>query len=249
MRFLRLWFDSYEYMYIDDVTVDAINEDPNTYTDIAAGPDVACGVVDLGEIFCWGNDSSGQVSDSPTGTGFTAVDVGHQHACALDSMGAITCWGDDTASQVASTPTATGFTEISAGAEHTCALGSTGIITCWGDDTEGQITDAPTDDGYTLVTAGDYHTCAMDATNAISCWGDDTAGQATPPTLPAASPANFSIEHTFTGLSTSNEKFITTTFGDFTGNGFVDLAIGSPMESHVRPIPRVRKQCWKNISV
>jgi hypothetical protein len=44
-----------------------------------------------GAIECWGEDNDEQVSDAPTGTGYTAVGAGSGHNCALTSSGAIEC--------------------------------------------------------------------------------------------------------------------------------------------------------------
>ncbi len=136
-----------------------------------------CALDSAGSIACWGYDDEGQVSDAPTGTGYTAVSAGYYHTCALDSGGAIECWGHDYHDQVSDTPTGSGYTAVSAGDRHTCALDSAGSIECWGQDWVWQISDAPTGSGYTAVSAGNRHTCALDSAGSIECWGWDDGGQ------------------------------------------------------------------------
>ena len=48
---------------------------------------------------------SGQVSDSPAGTGYIAVNAGGFHNCAIDASGlGIECWGNDNYGQVSDAP-------------------------------------------------------------------------------------------------------------------------------------------------
>ena len=63
----------------------------------------------LGAITCWGRDNYGQVSDAPTGTGYTDVAVGQTFVCAIDEDGAVECWGDNTYGQVSDTPTTSSY--------------------------------------------------------------------------------------------------------------------------------------------
>jgi len=75
-----------------------------------------------GSIVAWGYDGEGQVSNTPTGTGFTAIASGGFQGYALRADGSIAAWGDDFYDQVSSTPTGTGFTAIAGGFNHGYAL-------------------------------------------------------------------------------------------------------------------------------
>jgi alpha-tubulin suppressor-like RCC1 family protein len=63
-----------------------------------------CAIDSSGTIECWGLDSDDQVSDAPTGTGYTTVSAGANHNCALDPSGGIECWGYDNHNQVSDAP-------------------------------------------------------------------------------------------------------------------------------------------------
>ncbi|MCY3925046.1 MAG: RCC1 domain-containing protein [bacterium] len=134
------------------------------YTAITVGFDLVCALDSDGAITCWGDDGS-EVTDAPTGHGYTAITTGggrnllpapieglegYSHSCALDRDGAITCWGD----------TATWCEQ------------DEGRVTCSGSETSAG-TNAPTGRGYTAIATGPYHSCALDSNGAITCWGDD----------------------------------------------------------------------------
>ena len=62
------------------------------------------------------------MSNTPTGTGFTAIASGNYHGYALRADGSIAAWGSDFDDQVSRTPTGTGFTAIAGGYYHGYAL-------------------------------------------------------------------------------------------------------------------------------
>ncbi|MDE0676587.1 MAG: hypothetical protein OXH42_04525 [Acidimicrobiaceae bacterium] len=75
-------------------------------TAVSTGGFHACGIV-AGAVFCWGDDSSSQVSgggdanahviqdDNGDIVPFIAVSAGGLHTCGLTEDGAIHCWGED----------------------------------------------------------------------------------------------------------------------------------------------------------
>ena len=77
-------------------------------------------------------DSYGEISDAPTGTGYTDVSGGEGHHCAINPTQGIECWGRDNYNEVNQTPTTGTFTDLEAGGYHTCAIDTSGGITCWG---------------------------------------------------------------------------------------------------------------------
>jgi alpha-tubulin suppressor-like RCC1 family protein len=122
---------------------------------IAAGGAHTCGLLTDGRIFCWGDNSQGQIGDPAvpfavapravvTASLFSDVVAGDSHACGLRTDGVAACWGANDMGQLgvgnggigSATPvnanTNQRFASISAGAKRTCARTSTGIPFCWG---------------------------------------------------------------------------------------------------------------------
>ncbi|MFN9269672.1 MAG: PEP-CTERM sorting domain-containing protein [Planctomycetaceae bacterium] len=116
-----------------------------------------------GSIVAWGNDDYGQVSGTPTGTGFTAIASGGFHGYALRADGSIAAWGSDFFGEVSNTPTGTGFTAIAAGGSFGYALRADGAIAGWGNDGDGQVSSTPTGTGFTAIAGGFSHGYALRA--------------------------------------------------------------------------------------
>jgi hypothetical protein len=84
-----------------------------TWTSVTAGGNHACGRRPSGRLFCWGNDSSGELGDGGASmdrftpvqvaggaTDWTVVDAGVATLCARITSGRLFCWGSDGAGQV-----------------------------------------------------------------------------------------------------------------------------------------------------
>ena len=145
---------------------------------ISAGGTHTCALDISSNLACWGGDSSGQVSEVPSGP-FIAVSAGGKHTCAIAANGTLACWGDDAATQPDQIPTGA-FQAVSSGGAHTCAIRTAdGTLACWGDDSSGQLDEIPTTKWGTFasVAAGGAHTCALRSAGTLRCWGDDSSGQ------------------------------------------------------------------------
>ncbi len=129
------------------------------------------------QLMAWGFDIYGQVSDTPSCSGFTAIAAGSSHGLALDANGSIHAWGYDYANAVSDTPSGSGFTAIAAGSYGGLALDANGSIVAWGMDYYGRVSDTPSGSGFTAIAAGGYHNIALDANGAIVAWGRDNYGQ------------------------------------------------------------------------
>jgi alpha-tubulin suppressor-like RCC1 family protein len=81
------------------------------WTDVSAGNHATCGLRHDQSLWCWGDNTYGEVGDgttekraAPVRIGgeltWTAVSVGGAHTCAIQTDGTLWCWGDDTDGQL-----------------------------------------------------------------------------------------------------------------------------------------------------
>jgi alpha-tubulin suppressor-like RCC1 family protein len=130
---------------------------------IAGGGNHTCALLADLTVWCWGDNSNGQLgrgtSDTvgdlpavvPGLTGVVALTLGDADSCALHGDGRVSCWGADDYSQIGDAGTAdvlTPFTipglaatQISAGGNHVCALVHGGAFACWGSNDFGELGD------------------------------------------------------------------------------------------------------------
>lgn len=85
---------------------------PSVAISISAGKNHTCAILTLGELRCWGLNTSGQLGNgqtsntSPPNTvmGFaknaTSVTAGGNHTCATVASGRVFCWGENTSGQL-----------------------------------------------------------------------------------------------------------------------------------------------------
>ncbi|MCA8837601.1 MAG: putative Ig domain-containing protein [Proteobacteria bacterium] len=165
---------------------------------VSAGNLHTCATKTTGELYCWGNHTSGQLgtgssvlddfsSPVPVGTrtNWVAVSTGDTHTCAINNAGRLHCWGDNSNGQLGfniidggdlRTPTQVGtnseWSAISTGASHTCAIKTNGALYCWGDNTLGQLGQSDTN-SFTFATPTQVGTdsdwVTINAGNAHTC--------------------------------------------------------------------------------
>lgn len=147
-----------------------------TATQISAGDQHTCALLDNGAVRCWGYNIFGQL-----GTGST------------DYIG-----DNEPVSAGATVDLGAGRTAvaISAGGHHSCAILDNGLLRCWGDNSAGELglgTTAHLGDNESVasvppvylgsgrtvssVSAGGDHTCALLDNDQLRCWGDNGSGQ------------------------------------------------------------------------
>ncbi|KYF68260.1 RCC1 domain-containing protein [Sorangium cellulosum] len=139
---------------------------------VTSGAAHACALFAGGSVWCWGDNTRGQLGDGSYERRDEPVEV--------------------------RVPAAV---KVVAGGRHTCALTSGGELWCWGDNGEGQlagVSDASSSLPVALQAPGlsgafidvalaDRQTCALDALTHATCWGTDASGVRQGPTLAAVS--------------------------------------------------------------
>jgi alpha-tubulin suppressor-like RCC1 family protein len=138
---------------------------------IAAGKQHTCAVLTNGQVYCWGDDVSGQLGDGTALPGTFSSLPAH-------------VLGGFTASTAAPMP-------IAAGIAHTCAINAAGGVACWGVNALGQLGNGATLpgalpsatpvgtnilSGATLLASGYNHTCAV-VGGSVKCWGANETAQ------------------------------------------------------------------------
>jgi alpha-tubulin suppressor-like RCC1 family protein len=126
-----------------------------------------CALTTAGDVYCWGDDSAGQLGGGSfddagiaapvhvsLGAPATEIGTGDEHTCALvgpDSTNGVWCWGDNTFGQLGNGgggPSAVpvhvsglvAVANLAVGAEHTCVgKSNAGGIACWGAGGSGQL--------------------------------------------------------------------------------------------------------------
>jgi alpha-tubulin suppressor-like RCC1 family protein len=162
---LRCWGDD-GYGELGDGAISATPIDapemigPDSWLQVVVGSSFSCGIESDGSLWCWGDDSYGEVGDP----------AAPNPAPAPHAVGAEKTW-----------------TLLAAGGTHACGIKS-GALYCWGSNTYGEAGQSPiggtvtaprqvgTDTDWTFVVASAYNTCGLRGTQ-LSCWGDDSNGQ------------------------------------------------------------------------
>ena len=126
-----------------------------TFASLAASVNSTCGLEPSGTVFCWGDNTDGQLGNgtvggfvtAPTlaagGLQFNALSMGGSHVCGLTAGGAAYCWGNNRRGQLGDetfsdrlTPVAVvgglTFRAISASSEVTCGITTANELFCWG---------------------------------------------------------------------------------------------------------------------
>ncbi len=95
-----------------------------TFSSVSAGDDHTCGVTGMGEAFCWGDNSSGQLGNGtfnsssgvpvPVSDGhtFTSVSAGNTHTCGVTTSDETFCWGYNFFGQLGNGTCDTSFTPV-----------------------------------------------------------------------------------------------------------------------------------------
>jgi len=141
---------------------------------ISAGAQHTCALETDGTVWCWGDDTYGQLGDNSSGTKNSPVKVhGIGNSGYLQNI-----------------------SSISAGANDTCAVTNTNLLYCWGSNGHGELGNSPITSpnvgypvqvmdstglsplmGVATVSVGNNHVCAKTMSGDL-CWGlNDPSGE------------------------------------------------------------------------
>jgi alpha-tubulin suppressor-like RCC1 family protein len=130
---------------------------------LAAGGAHACvSTADDGQVWCWGDNSSGQLGTGDTDRRLVPTPVDPQ------GLGAVKT------------------NQVFAGGSHTCALRDDNTLWCWGGNRSGQLGTGDTQAqllprqvlaDVTAAYTGGAHTCAIRTDGSVWCWGNNQYGQ------------------------------------------------------------------------
>jgi alpha-tubulin suppressor-like RCC1 family protein len=138
-------------------------------TSLSAGAYHTCAGKSDGTLWCWGDNSNGQLGDgsplssnSPMpvlalGNSVVQVSSGDFHVCARRNDGTLWCWGDNSNGQlgngsaggymrspIQSIALGSSVADVSTGDAHTCARKTDGTVWCWGYNGDGELGDGTT---------------------------------------------------------------------------------------------------------
>jgi hypothetical protein len=147
------------------------------FIDLAGGENHSLALRANGTLVSWGDDTYGQVGDTPAGDDYVAVATGQNHSLALKADGTLMSWGDDSWGQVSNAPPGNDYVAISGGAFSSLALKADGSIDGGNSDAYNHATSVPTGTGFAAVAAGAFHGLALKDNGTLVSWASDDYGQ------------------------------------------------------------------------
>ena len=147
------------------LTPTTVNFGSNLYaTQIGAGIQHTCAILNDNSLKCWGSNAYGQVGDGTSSNHYTPYPVN---------------FGSDV--QVR---------DLSVGGYHSCLITIDNVLMCWGLNTNGQlgdgtksirrtpkVIDLDVDEYAVEIGTSNFHTCVITNLEKLKCWGSNSSGQ------------------------------------------------------------------------
>jgi alpha-tubulin suppressor-like RCC1 family protein len=194
------------------------------FRQVDAGLLHTCGVSDPDRrVYCWGDNSQGQLGDGTRTSRLTPVPV----------FGGLS------------------FRQVSTGNSHTCGVTTSDEAYCWGYDNVGQLGNDPVrarrdrpvlvagGHRFRLVAAGSNHTCGVTTTKSALCWGNGGQigdGQSTNRFMPRAVAGGLSFDRVTAGAFHTCGETATNRAYCWGSNGFGQLGDDGPEVDQLRPV-------------
>jgi alpha-tubulin suppressor-like RCC1 family protein len=157
---------------------------PDKATGFTAGQDFTCAVLADKSIWCWGDNSSGQLNDGtttnqtkPVKSLLTALPEqisGGQSTLVGEASGYVSEWTKTQSENILDIQNASNISG-NRFAPGGCAVESDNKVNCWTADNKPVLVDGISD--ALLVGTGLSHGCAVNSSNIVSCWGKNTNGE------------------------------------------------------------------------
>lgn len=173
---------------------------------ISAGASHTCLLKSDGTVWCWGDNTRGQLGNgnntsssipvqvSDAGVQYKSISVSDNMSCGVTISGAARCWGlvENSNVPVPISGLSSGVSSISVAGEkwgsygYACAVLDSGEVKCWGyhvtniGDGSSSSATPVTFVGLSNVkqiSAGRGHTCALLNSGEVTCWGANSSGQ------------------------------------------------------------------------
>lgn len=157
------------------------------FKQLSVGAEYACGLNKLGEIWCWGNNVSGQLGNGNTSSQKTPIRISSGEIPPGVMMNFVSVSKDNSADSNGNNQLAT------------CAIASNGKAYCWGANSSGQLgigsstasntpkqvftqansasSNIPSNEVLTSISAGSRSVCAISSSGIAYCWGLNNYGQ------------------------------------------------------------------------
>jgi alpha-tubulin suppressor-like RCC1 family protein len=138
---------------------------------VTGGGGHTCALLGDQSVWCWGQNTSGELGDGAKADSLVPVQVnplpaaidvaaGYSHTCAVDTTHIVWCWGSNAFGELGNGTTSTGSTapvqalnvqasQVSAGREASCAVTLAQRVRCWGDNNFGELGDGNFNDSST----------------------------------------------------------------------------------------------------